>query len=192
VQVVAARDADTQEQAAASAVAISDAVDGSCPTGLGGTGGRVPPMPDGEMPEGMPTDMPERGERPEGTPPDGPTGEPPEGMPEGGFGTSGLVSAVDDLTITVEVTSPDGSTGTATVTVDDATAYTRTATSDASAVAVGQCVLAQGEADDSGAVTATSVTVSTPGDDGCSSGWDPVRGPGGERRDGQGSASDDA
>lgn len=105
----------------------------------------------------------------------------PDGMVPGGGLTAGLVTEVSGSTITVESTgiptgdddgtAAGGDATTTTVTVDDATAYTTTAATDASAIAVGLCVLAQGEADDSGQVAATSLTLSEPGDDGCTSGF---------------------
>ena len=66
----------------------------------------------------------------------------------------------------------------------DATTYTRTVAADASAIVVGQCATARGEADDSGKVTATSITVSAPTDGECSSGDAPALRwrPGGGRR----------
>jgi hypothetical protein len=91
-----------------------------------------------------------------------------QGVP-GGFGsrTAGLVTAVDGSTITVETTAQDGSTSTATITVDAATTYTRTVEADASALVVGQCITARGEADAAGTVTATSLAVTPPVDGAC-------------------------
>ncbi|GAA4628344.1 hypothetical protein [Cellulomonas oligotrophica] len=173
-----------EDGAAATSVAISDPVDDACTAGFGGGGmgggtpGEMPTgMPEGEMPDGAPTAMPE-GEMPEGAPTD---------MPEGGFGgggfgggTTGLVTAVDGSTLTVAVTSQDGSSSTAQITVDDATTYTRTAEADATAVVVGECATVQGEADDSGTVAATSVAVTSPTDEGCTTGF-MGRGGAGER-----------
>lgn len=153
-----------EDGAAATSVAVSPATDGECAGGFGGGpgGGAGGERPEG-VPDGAPTDMPE-GEMPEM--PDGAPTDLPEG---GGFGsfTAGLVTAVDGSTITVE--SADGTT--ATLTVDDATTYTVTVSADATAVTVGRCVTAQGEADSSGQVAATSLVLSDATDAGCSTGF---------------------
>lgn len=131
--------------------------DGTCGRGLGGPG--VGPDADGSRPA-PPTDATERG--------DGP--EPGPGARTFGGAAVGEVTAVDGDTLTVEATGPDGETTSRTVTVTDATTYTRTVPADATAVVVGQCASARGEADDGGKVTATSVTVSAPTDGECTSG----------------------
>ncbi|CAM5783729.1 hypothetical protein [Cellulomonas persica] len=175
----------TDEDPAATTVTISQPVDGTCPAGPGGAfgpGGGVPgdlpsDLPtDLPLPDGMPTDMPRPGGREPG---DLPTGA-PDGMPRGGFGgvTAGVVTAVGGTTITVETTAQDGTTSSATVTVDDGTTFTTTTAGAASAFVVGQCADVRGTADDSGKVAATSVVVSSPGDDGCATGF-AGRGPGG-------------
>lgn len=160
------------EGAAATSVAITAATDDGCTGGFGGggSGGGFPA--DGDLPSGMPTDLPEGAEMPDGAPTDMPSGG-----AGGGFGgaTAGLVTAVDGSTIIVESTGApgagDATTTTATVTVDDATTFTRTVAADATAIAVGRCVTAQGEADSSGQVAATSLTLSDATDDGCSTGF---------------------
>ena len=68
---------------------------------------------------------------------------------------------------------PSGSTGTptaATITVTSATAYTTTESATKAALAVGKCLTAFGKADDTGAVTATRVSLSTAGPNGCQTG----------------------
>lgn len=50
------------------------------------------------------------------------------------------------------------------------TTYTKTVTADAQALTVGKCLTASGKADDTGAVAATDLRVSTPGASGCSTG----------------------
>lgn len=189
--------------AAATSVAITAATDDGCTGGLGGGGFGGGGMPsDGEMPSGMPTDVPEGAEMPDGAPTDMPSGA-PDGASGGGFGgaTAGLVTAVDGSTITVESTgtpgageaSDDASTSTATITVDDATTFTSTVAADATAIAVGRCVTAQGEADSSGQVTATSLTLSDATADGCSTGFGGRGGMGGPGGSGStGSEGDDA
>ncbi|MEU2198951.1 hypothetical protein [Isoptericola sp. NPDC019482] len=187
--------ATADEDAAAATVAVSEPTDGEC---AGGFGGGVPGDGDGQRPEGAPSDMPSGmpTDMPSGMPTDMPSGGPGGGR--GGFGglTSGKVTAVDGSTVTVSATSSDGESTEETVTVDDATVYTVQQDGSADDVAVGQCVTARGEEDDGGAVTATSLTVSSPGDDGCSTGFGGRGGfPGsasGGQGDGQGDAQGDA
>ena len=174
----------------ATSITISDPVDGECTGGFGGggmPGGGEMPSGDGEMPEGMPTDMPEDGEMPSDMPTD------MAGGGGGGFGqlTSGLVTAVDGSTITVDAVSMgqpgDDSTEATTestgVTVSDATTYSTTADADASAITVGRCVVAQGEQDDSGQMTATSLSLSDATDGSCSTGFGGGRPQGSEDSD---------
>jgi hypothetical protein len=109
----------------------------------------------------MPSDFPTDGTQPSGAPTDFPGG--------GDFGTfvTGKVTAVSGSTITVDAVGADDATTSTDVTVDDDTAFTVTVAADATTLVVGQCVAAQGEADEAGGFAATSLTVSTPGDDGC-------------------------
>ncbi|WP_203756397.1 DUF5666 domain-containing protein [Cellulomonas chitinilytica] len=179
-------DAQSSDDAGpASTVRITAASDdGTCGFGGGAFGGPGGGPGGGGGPQGG-----EQGGGPQGTRPTGrPDGAPtdlPSGAPgfTGGFGgfSSGTVTAVDGSTITIEQTrpqlSPDGgasddpTTSTVTVTVDASTTYTKEAASDASAIAVGLCAVARGEADDSGKVTATTLTLSDKSADGCSTGF---------------------
>lgn len=187
---VTALGASEDDGSAATSVAVTSATDGEC-TGFGMPGGGMPGGGGGEegerpegAPDGMPTDAPADGEVPDL--PDGAASGAPDGeMPSGGFGsmTAGLVTAVDATTITVEAT--DGTTST--ITVDDATTYTATVAADASAITVGRCVTAQGEADSSGQVAATSLLLSDATDDGCSTGFGGMGGGMGGGRPGAGS-----
>ena len=171
----AADGTDAATVATSVAVAVTDAVDGACALGLGGMGGggMAGGTPPTDMPTGLPEDMPM-----------GADGTAPTGMPTdlpadaGGFGsrTSGLVTAVTATTITVESTDVDGVVSSETVTVDDSTSYTKTSAADVSALAVGLCASAQGEADDTGSFAASAVALSVTGDDGCVSA---MAGPGG-------------
>lgn len=171
--------------AAASTVTVSEPVDGECTGGFGGPGGGSGAGPG--APDGMPTDRPT--DLPAGVPTGMPTDMPqPEdgGVPDAGglrgsgFGgfTSGVVTAVDGATLTVETTDQDGATGTATITTDDATVVTTTEQGDVSALVVGRCATVRGAADDGGQVEATSITVSEPGAQGCSTGFAGGRFPG--------------
>lgn len=146
---------------AATSVAISQPVNGACTAGFGAGTGGTRGAPGGGMPSGAPT-----GGQPYGTR--------PSGAPTGGAGgfvrpVDGLVTAVSGDTITVQTTTGSGTatsgtatTGTATVTVDSATVFRTTKAADASAIVVGQCATARGQADSSGKVTATSIVVSPP------------------------------
>jgi hypothetical protein len=132
--------------------------DGTCAGGFGGPGG-------GARPDGAPTDLPSM-QVPDGAPTDLPSGAPGGARMLGGA-ASGTVTAIDGSTLTVETTGRDDATTSRTVTVTDATTYTTTAAADASAIVVGQCASARGESDDSGKVTATSITISAPTDGEC-------------------------
>lgn len=171
VAVSASGTAGDDTAATATSVAVSAATDGECGGFPGGAGGGQQPGDGFDRPEGAPTDMPDGAptDRPDGAPTDLPDDARTGGM-GGGLGgmTAGLVTAVAGDTITVESARPDDDeTNTATITVDDATTYTTDADADATAITVGRCVSAQGEADDSGQVAATSLRLSDPGDDGC-------------------------
>jgi hypothetical protein len=174
----------------ASTVRITAAADdGTCGSGMfgGGRGGFGGGGPQGGPEGGAQGDGPQ-GTRPTGRPDGAPT-DLPSGAPGfvGGFGgfSSGKVTAVDGSTITIEQTRPQApaqggstaapddqpTTSTVTVTVDGSTTYTKDAPSDTSAIAVGLCAVARGQADDSGKVTATALTLSDKGADGCTSGF---------------------
>ncbi|AHI01692.1 DUF5666 domain-containing protein [Kutzneria albida] len=84
----------------------------------------------------------------------------------------GTVSAVSANGFTTHGTSPAGGPAVDTaVTVDSATTFTKTVSANSSAVVVGVCVAAFGTADDTGAITAKSITVSKPGPNGCNTGF---------------------
>jgi len=159
---------DTSAPLEATSVQLTTATDdGTCAGGFGGGPGG------GQRPDGAPTD------RPSGAPTDLPSGA-PGGMRGFGGIAAGTVTAVDGSTLTVEVTGQDDATTSRTVTVSDATTFTKSVAADASAVVVGQCASARGQADDSGKVTATSITVSAPTDGECTTGMLGGRGfPGG-------------
>ena len=176
---------DTTAPVEATSIRITQPTDdGTCAGGFGGG-----PSFGSDRPDGAPTDMPTmpEGERPDGAPTDLPPGG---GMRSFSGGAVGTVTAVDGSTLTVEMTGPDDETTTRSVTVTDATTYTTSVTADASAIVVGQCASARGDADDSGKVTATSITVSAPTDGECSAGMvqrfggGPGGGPQGSTQDG--------
>jgi hypothetical protein len=178
------------DAAAATSVAITAATDGECTAGFGGgaggggmPGGEAPA--DGEIPDGAPSAMPEM---PDGAPTGGTDGEAPAGGGPGGI-AAGLVTAVDGSTITVASAEDDTAS---TITVDQTTTYSSTVAADATAIAVGRCVTAQGEADSSGQVSATVLVLSDATADGCSTGFGGRGGtpPGGSAAAGEGEGSD--
>ncbi|MDR7252650.1 hypothetical protein J2X46_001626 [Nocardioides sp. BE266] len=156
------------DDSAATTVRISDPVDGECTGGTGGAGG----FPGG----GQGGDQGNRPEPPSGAPSDLPSDMPsdmPSGGPGGGRGNvvAGEVTAVDGSGFTVAAVAFDsGETTDTEVTVDADTTFTTTADASADDITVRRCVSARGEADDTGAVTAESVTVSDKVDGECSVG----------------------
>jgi len=182
---------------AVTSVTVSEPVDDTCsgPGGRGdggpGDGGRPSGAPSGwpdgapgDAPTDLPTDLP--GGAPSGAP--GGPGQRPSGAPDGfGAVTVGRVTAVQGTAVTVETVGlglggEAADATSSTVTVSDGTTVTTTVTVDANAVEKGLCAAVRGDADDSGAVAATSVSLSEPGDDGCTrlGGWS--GGPGGPGR----------
>jgi len=169
---------DTTSAIAATSIRITAAADdGTCAGGFGGGGAGGFNR---QRPSGAPTDAP-NDTRPSGAP----TGAPGGGAFRGFGGVaSGKVTAIEGSTLTVDAMGADNATTSRTVTVSSDTTYTSTKAADASAVVVGQCATARGQADASGKVTATSVTVSAPTDGSCSTrfggdGFGPGGGPGG-------------
>lgn len=171
----------------AGTVRISSPVNGACTGGFGGGfggagGGR------GGFPSGATSGFPTT--RPSGFPSGRPSGR-PSGAPgaRGFFGANGTVAAVTDTGFTVVPSFPGrgagGSSSAApsatpvTVTVDGSTTYTITKAADASALKVGKCVMATGQADSTGAVTADRLVVSDPVDGACTVTFGLGRGPGG-------------
>lgn len=150
VMVTADGEVAEGEPVAATTARVTEATDGEC---TGGSGGG----PGGERPTALPSDL-------------------PTDRLGGGFGGGafGAVTAVGEGGFTVE--SPDGSVE---VTVSGVTTYSTTADATADAASVGRCATAVGDADDTGAVTATRVTLSDPVDGVCAVGLGGgVRGPG--------------
>jgi hypothetical protein len=165
-------------------------VNGACTGGFGGRAG-TGDAAGGQRPSGFPTDRPRSTDRPSNRPTDG-SGR---GFGNGGgfaLPTSGKVTAVSGSTITVDaVDFQTQKTASKSVTVGSATKYTQSQKAAASALAVGQCVVAQGKADDSGTVAATSIAVSAPVDGSCTTGFG-FRGtrPNGGTGSGSGTGSD--
>lgn len=159
-------------------LSVTESVDDECPSfGMGrqgSTDGATPPQggerPDGrsdDMPTDMPTDLPS--DLPEGLPSGGPGGgNMPGGGDMPGAFISGTVTAVDGDTVTVESTVPgEDATTTTPMTVSADTTVTATVEASAGDVAVGLCATAQGETDNTGAVSAGSVRLSDAVDGEC-------------------------
>lgn len=112
--------------------------------------------------------------RPSGAPRTRPSGA-GNGNGANGSRAFGAVGAVNGNTFTVHSTRPNNSANNTptdtTVTVTGTTTYTKTVSATSSAVAVGMCVVALGQTDDTGAVTANSITISKPGPNGCNLGF---------------------
>lgn len=100
--------------------------------------------------------------------------------PNGGRGFSGTFGKVTSVAGPLFVVQGVSRAGTASaaspapvpvsVTTTASTTYSKTSTATASALAVGQCVTAVGPSDDTGAVTARSISIRPAGPGGCTSG----------------------
>ncbi len=155
----------------ATTVSVTQPVNGSCSGGFGGAGAR--PTGSG-FPTGAPRSGYPSGARPSGS---GATRQ---------FGTvaSGSVVSVSGSTIVVAArdfgarqragasatASPSPTTTDKTVSVAATTTISATQSATASAVVVGKCATVRGTADSSGAVTATSVAITTPTNGQCGAG----------------------
>jgi Domain of unknown function (DUF5666) len=104
----------------------------------------------------------------------------------GNFGRAfGTVTAVSKTGFTVKgVARGSNPAVTTTVTVNAATTYTESAKATSSALAVGDCIVALGASDDTGAVSAKTINISKAGSNGCTDGFG--RGGGGFRGNGNG------
>lgn len=138
----------------AATVRITQKTNGSCgigrPGGADGSSGSGPQL-NGQPPSGAPS--PGAGGRPQ---------------VRGFGGAVGEVTAVSGTGFTVASVTPGSQDRTTVdVTVGSTTTYTTTAPGAASDVKVGTCVQADGDTDDTGAVTATRIAVSPPEDGQC-------------------------
>jgi hypothetical protein len=120
-----------------------------------------------------------------GAPPSRPSGAPAPGAPNQARPAAGKVTAVTSTGFTVEEDNRQtGATSDVQVTVDSGTTYGKTTSADASALKVGECVAATGQTDDTGAVTARTITISQAGPNGCV-----AAGAGGGRQRGNGAGN---
>jgi hypothetical protein len=140
------------DRLSAASVTLSDATDGSCRAGFGGT-----------RRAGAPT------ARPSGAPSGRPSGAPAPGGR--GFGATGNVTSVDGVTFVIQSDQP-GAVGQAattkiTITTTSATTWSRISRATAEAAVVGRCAFANGTTDDTGAMTATTLRISKPENGSC-------------------------
>jgi hypothetical protein len=91
-------------------------------------------------------------------------------------GAFGKVASVSLPTFVVQNTNRNAANTTTTVTTDSSTTFTKVVSAAQSNLAVGQCVAAVGPADQTGAVTANSVSIRPPGPNGCLTGFRGGRG----------------
>jgi hypothetical protein len=143
----------------ATTLTISPAVNGECTGAAGGP----------------------RGGRLTGAPPSGfPSGQRPSGLPSGASGrptggalaavAAGKVTSVSGSTVVVaarQFGSSSTSTTNKTVTVDAKTKITTEAATTSKSLKVGKCVTAQGKADSTGTVAATTVRITDPASGQC-------------------------
>jgi hypothetical protein len=85
-------------------------------------------------------------------------------------GAFGTVASESAPSFVVQRTGRNGANTTTTVNTDSSTTFTKVVSAGQSALAVGQCVAAVGPADQTGAVTANSITIRPPGPNGCFTG----------------------
>jgi hypothetical protein len=91
-------------------------------------------------------------------------------------GAFGKVASVSLPTFVVQSTARNSPSTTTTVTTDASTTFNKVVSASQSNLAVGQCVAAVGPADQTGAVTANSISIRPPGPNGCSTGFRGGRG----------------
>ncbi len=130
-------------------------------------------------PSGAPNGMPS------GAPTGPPPGMPDRGRPGGGFGAIGEVTTLSAGSFTLASALPRfGAAGAAgpatptaspsstpvTVTYAGSTTFLTTAAAKATSIKVGSCLRATGTTDDTGTLTATTMTLSTPVDGSCTVG----------------------
>lgn len=132
---------------AAATVSVRPAVNGSCTGGFGNRNGSASPRM-----------------RPSGS---------ASGYAGGNFRAFGATGQVASITSSgfVVKESRGGSTSDATVTTSGSTTYTTTASATSAAIKTGECAIAMGTADSTGAVTANSVMLSKPVNGACTSGF---------------------
>lgn len=151
----------------ARSVTISQPTSGTCANGFGGGGGGFGaggPAGSGTGAGGSVGST--SGPRP-------PNGGRFAGRGPGQFGVaSGSVTSVSGSKVSVSETNPSTkATSNVVVTLASATTFTQRTSASATDLAVGKCAMAIGSASSTGAVTARSITISSPGANGCTQGF---------------------
>lgn len=166
---VSANGSDASGSLTATTIRISEPVNGECATG--GPQGGLPGRPQGgTAPSGFPGG---------GTPPSGAPGGQGPGAGAGFSLASGKVTGISasGLALSGQLrtmgsgTSPSPSQGSVTVVAKSDTTVTKEVAATRSALVVGQCARAIGEADAKGTIAATSINVSAPVDGSCQTGF---------------------
>ncbi len=148
----------------ATTVSVSQPVSGTCSGGFGGRPGGARAGGGGGFTPGTGT-RPARAGR----------------FGNGQFGAaSGAVTAVNGSAVSIDETNPATKTvSSVVVTLTPSTTFTTTGPASSTDLAIGKCARANGTADTTGAIAAQSITISTAGPNGCTSGSGGFRGAGG-------------
>jgi len=179
VTAIGASDSSTSSSTASTAftaatVTVSEPTNGTCTGGFGGAGTRPSDAPTGAAPSGAPAG----GTAPTGAPGGGAA---PSGAPGGAANRTSAIASGSVVSVsgsTLVIASRDFGSGTSgstttnkTVTLDSTTRITTEKTATSTAVKTGLCATAQGAADDTGTVTATSIALTQSVDGTCTSGF---------------------
>ena len=150
---------------AATRVTITAPVNGRCGTSGGfRPGGQRPSgVPSGSFPSGFPTGAKLPSGFPTGALPSGVAGR----LRSGAFVTGTVTSVSGDTIVVAARTLGSSSSSSRTVTVNAQTTLTTPRPTTSKALKVGLCATAQGKADSTGAVTATSVRITNPVNGAC-------------------------
>jgi hypothetical protein len=153
------------EPVTATVVSITEPTAGSCTSGFGGAGGAGAGR------------FPRTGGSPTGANGGAPGGQHPTGGFRGRAGgqfaaASGPVTRVAGSKVTIKETDPRTKKSlSVVVTLSSSTTFSERQSAAATDLAVGKCASSFGSADSTGAVTASSITISSPGANGCTTGF---------------------
>jgi hypothetical protein len=155
-----------------SAVKAGDCVVATAPSGSAGTSFTATALTVSTPVNGQCGGGPGGGQRPAGQRPSGlPSGAP--GQRAGGAFATGTVTSMSGSIVVIAARQPgsNGSTTNRTITVGPQTKITTPQSTTSQSVKVGLCVSAQGSADSTGTVTASSVRISDPVNGQCTTGF---------------------
>ncbi len=163
--------ASTATTFTAATVAVTKPTNGSCDAGFGGGTGTRP----SGAPTGTRTALGPRAAAASPVRPAAPARAPPDGLRDADRSCRcpGSTLVVASRTFTGGASGSSGSAATTnkTITLASTTTITEDETATSTAVVVGKCASAQGTADSSGAVTATSVAITNPVNGACTAGF---------------------